>query len=114
MTDKSPEYFKRILTDIYPCRHPFSLAIIHTKPKTRMGTYNPAKAHIRINDGWGGDEQCIETAIHELAHHIHYTEKEKKARSEKPHGKQFWQIYGQLMMIAKQKGYYTHFDVILS
>ncbi|MGL5913743.1 MAG: hypothetical protein ACRCZB_06210, partial [Bacteroidales bacterium] len=41
------------------------------------------------------------TAIHELAHHIHYTELNDKG---KPHGKTFYTILNALLTIAIQKG----------
>lgn len=111
--DQSGEFFKAFLLQIYPCKYPFDVSVIHTKPKTRMGTYNPRTCRIRINDGWGDTERCKEIAIHEYAHHIHFTEKGKTQRKEDPHGKQFWQIYGQLMFFAKQKGLYDSFDTLI-
>lgn len=111
--DQSGEFFKAFLLQIYPCKYPFVVSVIHTKPKTRMGTYNPRTCRIRINDGWGDTERCKEIAIHEYAHHIHFTEKGKTQRKEDPHGKQFWQIYGQLMFFAKQKGLYDSFDTLI-
>lgn len=106
------KFYKDFLKQIYVCKVPFDVVVVHTKPKTRMGTCNPRSRRIRINDGWGNVHDCKETAIHEYAHHIHYTEKGKTKRKEDPHGKQFWQIYGQLMFLAKQKGLYNHFDAL--
>ena len=91
------EFYKDYLKQIYVCKVPFDVVVVYTKPKTRMGTYNPRSRRIRINDGWGNVHDCKETAIHEYAHHIHYTEKGKNKRKEDPHGKQFWHIYDQLM-----------------
>ena len=107
------KFYKDYLKQIYVCKVPFGVVVVHTKPKIRMGTYNPRSRRIRINDGWGDVHNCKETAIHEYAHHIHFTEKGKTKRKEDPHGKQFWQIYGQLMFLAKQKGLYNHFDALL-
>lgn len=112
VNDQSGEFYKTFLRQIYSCKVPFDVVVVHTKPKTRMGTYNPRSRRIRINDGWGNVHDCKETAIHEYAHHIHFTEKEKTKRKEEPHGKQFWQIYGQLMFLAKQKGLYDNFNVL--
>ena len=112
VNDQSGEFFKGFLLQIYPCKYPFDVSVIHTKPKTRMGTYNPRTCRIRINDGWGDTERCKEIAIHEYAHHIHFTEKGKMQRKEDPHGKQFWQIYGQLIYLAKQKGLYDNFNTL--
>lgn len=113
VNDQEGEFFKSFLLDIYQCKKPFDVVVIHTKPKTRMGTYNPRTCRIRINDGWGNTEHCKETAIHEFAHHIHFTEKDKTRRKEDPHGKEFWQIYGQLILLAKQKGLYNHPEAII-
>lgn len=112
VNDQTGEFFKEFLLQIYPCKYPFDVSVIHTKPKTRMGTYNPRTCRIRINDGWGDEELCKEIAIHEYAHHIHFTEKDKTNRKESPHGQEFWQIYGQLMFLAKQKGLYDSFDAL--
>lgn len=111
--EEDAEFFKSFLLEIYQCSKPFDLVVVHTKPKTRMGTYNPRTRRIRINDGWGDTEHCKETAIHEYAHHIHFTEKGKTRRKEDPHGKEFWQIYGQLILLAKQKGLYEHPETII-
>lgn len=46
----------------------------------------------------------VKTAIHEYAHHIHYTEFDKGEKKQAPHGREFWQIYGQLMCRAKELG----------
>lgn len=113
VNDQSAEFYKEFLMRIYPCSKPFDVVVIHTKPKTRMGTYNPRTRRIRINDGWGDAEHCKETAIHEFAHHIHFTEKDKTRKKEDPHGKEFWQIYGQLILLAKQKGLYNHPETII-
>lgn len=112
VNDQSGDFFKEFLLQIYQCKYPFDVSVIHTKPKTRMGTYNPKTCRIRINDGWGDTERCKEIAIHEYAHHIHFTEKDKTRREEDPHGKQFWQIYGQLMFLAQQKELFNHFDAL--
>lgn len=108
----SPEYFKNLLLSLYRCKVPFELQLLKTKPKTRMGSYSPNRHIIRINTGWGDTMHSTETAIHEYTHHIHYTEKNKTKRKEDPHGKEFWQIYGQLMLIAKRKGIYNHYDAL--
>ena len=103
MTDKPASYFTDQLLSLYPGKTAFTLIVLHKKPKTKMGTYIWAKCKIRIYDGWGDTRVCLETAIHEYAHHLHYTEFGKQGKKQKPHGKEFWQIYGQLMALAKEK-----------
>lgn len=102
MTDKPANYFTALLLRIYPCKTPFSLKVIKKKPKTMMGSYSFALNSIRVYDGWGDTHVCLKTAIHEYAHHLHQTEFGKAEKKQRPHGPEFWQIYGQLIWRAKQ------------
>ena len=104
MTEKDPKYSHDLLTEIYPCKVPFTLAVKSDKPKKRLGTYYGSKRRIIIHIGWSGRYDMVETAIHEYAHHIHFTEFDKGEKKQAPHGKEFWQIYGQLMCRAKELG----------
>ena len=104
MIEKDPTYYHDILMAIYPCRVPFTLAVKDDKPKKRLGTYYSSKKRIIIHIGWGCKYDMVETAIHEYAHHIHYTEFDKGEKKQAPHGREFWQIYGQLMCKAKEMG----------
>ena len=108
MTDKPASYFTDILLRIYPCKVPFELRILHTKPKERCGSYWPHNRHILINDKFLilDTKRCTEVAIHEYAHHLHHTEFGKEEKKQKTHGPEFWQIYGQLIWRAKQLGLY--------
>lgn len=107
-TKKDAAYFTELLLKIYPCKVPFELRILHTKPKQKIGSYWPHNRHILINDKrmTMDDARCTEVAIHEYAHHLHYTEFKKVERQQQPHGPQFWMIYGQLMARAKALGLY--------
>lgn len=98
------EYFKDFLLSVYPCKVPFELMVIDKKPKTRMGVYIIPKRRIRIYAQWSVSASLKEVAIHEYAHHIHYTEQNKEENEERPHGRQFWEIYGALMCRAVQRG----------
>lgn len=100
----SAEYFKDFLRKKYPCKEPFELLVVDKKPKRMAGSYIWEKHRIRIYAPWGHLE---ETAIHEYAHHIHYTECGSKTNGERPHGPQFWEICGALMCVAAQKGLFT-------
>lgn len=103
MTDKPASYFTEMLLRIYPCKVPFELRILHTKTKW-TGSYWRDNRHILIHDKHISMDtrRCIEVAIHEYAHHLHYTEFGKEEERQKPHGPEFWQIYGQLMARAKE------------
>ena len=48
-----------------------------------------------------------EIAIHEYAHHIHFTEHRRSGKKDTPHGQNFWRIYSALMAKAIEKGLYN-------
>ena len=102
--ENEAEYYKELLLALYPCKEPFSLVVKTDKPKKRLGTYYSGKKRIIIHEGWSSKYDMVETAIHEYAHHIHYTEFDKVKYKQAPHGKEFWQIYGQLMNRARVLG----------
>lgn len=104
MHELNPDYYKDLLLTIYPCKVPFSIAVRDDRPRRRLGTYYFLKQRIILHCGKGVRTNPVETAIHEYAHHIHYTEFNCRERRDAPHGKQFWQIYGQLMCHARSLG----------
>jgi hypothetical protein len=101
--EQPASYFKQYLLSIYKCKIDFEVFLTHRKPKTRMGTYSPSLKRIRIHDGWGDVDVCKEIAIHEYAHHLHLTEFNRNELGQRPHGHEFWQIYGILMNRAVEK-----------
>ena len=100
------QYYSKLLLSIYPCKVSFTVGVKNDKPKKRLGTYYPGKKRIIIHTGKRDKYNPVETAIHEYAHHLHYTEFDKAKKKQAPHGKEFWQIYGQLMSRAKALRYY--------
>ena len=98
------QYYSKLLLSIYPCKVSFTVGVKNDKPKKRLGTYYPGKKRIIIHTGKRDKYNPVETAIHEYAHHLHYTEFDKAKKKQAPHGKEFWQIYGQLMNRAKVMG----------
>ena len=104
MASNDPQYYNSLLTTLYPCKVPFTVVIKEDKPKKRLGTYYGKTRRIIIHTGWASRHDPVETAIHEYAHHLHYTEYEKTKKKNAPHGKEYWQIYGQLMNRAKVLG----------
>ena len=104
MASNDPKYYKSLLTTLYPCKVPFTVVIKEDKPKKRLGTYYGKTRRIIIHTGWASKHDPVETAIHEYAHHLHYTEYDKTKKKHAPHGKEYWQIYGQLMNRAKVLG----------
>ena len=98
------KYYTELLLSIYPCKVPFTVGVKKDKPRKRLGTYYPKTQRIILHTGWESRYNTTETAIHEYAHHLHYTEFGKEDMKQDPHGKQFWQIYGQLLCRAKELG----------
>lgn len=104
----TPQYFKRYLFGIYKPTKDFELIITSKTPKTKYGYYRICKQRIVIHYIGSRDiESLHKIAIHELAHHIHYTELDCKAREERPHGKEFYLIFNALMLLATQKGVFS-------
>lgn len=98
------EKLKAILIDIYRPKADFSIVLTDRKYKRWLGTYYPDRHLIYVHGGWGDDVMSITTAIHEYAHHIHFTERSSGAY-EKSHGQEFQLIYKALLTIAGTKGY---------
>ena len=102
--DSEAKYYKEILLDLYPCKVPFSVVVRNDKPKRRIGTYYSNSKRIVLHTGWLPKYDPVETAIHEYAHHLHDTGFSAREKKQAPHGKEFWQIYGQLVNRAKMMG----------
>jgi len=110
----SPSYFTNILQSIYKCSTPFEVVVTDLRPKTLLGCYIIQKHRIRIHVGWPSWYPLEEVAIHECAHHIHYTEKGKLEKGERPNGQQFRRIYSALVAKAIRCGIYNdHYIDIL-
>ena len=95
---------KAILIDIYRPKADFSIVLTDRKYRRRLGTYYPDRHLIYVHGGWGDDIMSITTAIHEYAHHIHFTERSSVAY-EKSHGLEFQLIQKALLATAESKGY---------
>lgn len=104
MTTLTPDDFKRLLRIIYPCKTDFSVRISHKRTRRVLGSYYLLSHRINIYDYRQDNTECTKTAIHEYAHHLHYTEYGKVQLRQRTHGKEFWQIYGWLMKYAIDKG----------
>ena len=105
--EQDAKYYSDILLALYPCKVPFVLVVKDDRPKKRLGTYYGKTRRIVIHSGWSDKYNPVETAIHEYAHHLHYTEFKKSQKKQAPHGKEFWQIYGQLIWRAKMMNLYN-------
>ena len=106
-TTKVATQLKWTLLKIYRPQVAFELRVTEQRPKSRMGYYAPAKRSITIHGGWGDVYSLEEIAIHEYAHHIHFTEHRRSGKKDAPHGPNFWRIYSALMAKAIEKGLYN-------
>ena len=106
-TTKVATQLKWMLLKIYRPQVAFELRVTEQRPKSRMGYYVPAKRSITIHSGWGDVHSLEEIAIHEYAHHIHFTEHRRSGKKDAPHGQNFWRIYSALMAKAIEKGLYN-------
>ena len=106
-TTKVATQLKWMLLKIYRPQVAFELRVTMQRPKSRMGYYAPAKRSITIHGGWGDVHLLEEIAIHEYAHHIHFTEHRPSGKKDTPHGQNFWRIYSALMAKAIEKGLYN-------
>ena len=109
-SDMTSEKLKAILIDIYRPKADFSIVLTDRKYKRRLGTYYPDRHRIYVHGGWGDDIMSLTTAIHEYAHHIHFTERSSGVY-EKSHGQEFYLIHRALLAIAETKGYLTRGSV---
>lgn len=106
-TTKVATQLKWMLLKIYRPQVAFELRVTMQRPKSRMGYYVPAKRSITIHGGWGDVHSLEEIAIHEYAHHIHFTEHRRSGKKDTPHGQNFWRIYSALMSKAIEKELYN-------
>ncbi len=71
------------------------------------GLYKPEEREIIIhNHNFEGDDPLMYTAIHEFAHHIHFTR--HAATSARSHAGPFWNILHRLLFLAEEKGLYRN------
>ena len=106
-TTKVATQLKWMFLKIYRPQVAFELRVTEQRPKSRMGYYAPAKRSITIHGGWGDVYSLEEIAIHEYAHHIHFTEHRRSGKKDTPHGPNFWRIYSALVAKAIEKGLYN-------
>ncbi len=82
----------------------FELAFTNRNYRTVGGCYNPRNRRIYVNNNHASLSRWMEVAIHEFAHHIHYTEGELLRRDPAPHGATFHRINDALRQQASAMG----------
>lgn len=90
-------------------------AVIFSGKKSRKvhGLYKPETREIILhNRNFAGDNELMYTAIHEYAHHLHFTSTAAPV-SNRSHTTRFWAIFHELLYDAEGKGVYSNpFDTI--
>jgi hypothetical protein len=100
---------KEQLLRIEPNVEPFTLLFSGKKSKRVHGLYKPETKEIIIhNKNFTKDNGIIYTAIHEFAHHIHFTRYSVPVGS-RAHTKQFGAIFHGLLNKAEEIGVYQNF-----
>jgi len=100
----------QMLNEVHQCKEPFTVEFSGKKSRSRNGFYRPATREIVINnrnyiteDGLN-ESMLMYTALHELAHHIQYTEYEQTGS--RSHTKLFHSILDDLADKAEAAGIY--------
>jgi hypothetical protein len=107
----NPDQVKEYLLKLHECTEEFTVIFSGKKIKNTNGLYKSDKNAIVIHnrnfhmeEGGVNDSLLFYTAMHELAHHIQFTEhKQKSGRS---HTQLFYSILDDLVDIAEKKGLY--------
>ena len=90
-------------------------AVIFSGKRSRKvhGLYKPESREIIIhNKNFAGDNELMYTAIHEYAHHLHFTSSAVPV-SIRSHTTRFWATFHELLFEAEAKGIYANpFDAI--
>ncbi|TFH41323.1 MAG: hypothetical protein E4G96_05755 [Chrysiogenales bacterium] len=72
------------------------------------GLYYPDRREILLhNKNFSDDNHLLYTAIHEFAHHVHYTRSTVPV-SKRAHTNTFWSIFHRLLFLAEEKGIYSN------
>ncbi|MFP4362365.1 MAG: hypothetical protein ACLFR1_00715 [Spirochaetia bacterium] len=98
---------KEILISIQEPLEDFSVVFTGKKSKKVHGLYKPESREILIhNQNFTEDHGLLYTAIHEYAHHIHFTSSDKPVSS-RSHTDKFHSILHSLIVKAEKNGIYA-------
>lgn len=102
------EQVRSLLLKLEPKVKPFTLVFSGKKSKKVHGLYKPDSAEIIIhNRNFSTEDGIIYTAIHEFAHHIHFTSSAVPV-SQRSHTTVFWSILHNLLDKAEKGGLYKN------
>ncbi len=95
---------KELLLQLHKPVHPFTLNLTNRVYPGLLGTYAPGRRHICVHGGRGDFRLWLKVAIHEYAHHIHFTENGLRRLDREDHGKTFQRLNNALLALAHKKG----------
>ncbi len=102
------ETVKKKLLEVRNDVPPFDLIFSGKKSRKVHGLYKPDESLIILhNKNFSSEGQYLYTALHEFAHHIHFT-MTSSVISAKSHTTQYWSIFHQLLADAEKKGVYIN------
>ena len=100
------EQIKAKLLAIHGNVEDFTVILTGKSSKRVDGLYHPETREILLHNGNFRDEGALMyTAIHEFAHHMHFTGAERPV-SARSHTNRFWDIFHRLLEEAERKGIY--------
>lgn len=102
------DQIKELLLKLEECEEFFTVILSGKKSKKANGIYKPETREIILhNKNFQSDNQLIFTAIHEYAHHLHFT-RSGVPISNRSHTKKFYEIFHSLLIKAETTGIYNN------
>jgi len=97
---------KELLLRIRETAEPFQVILSGKKSRKVNGLYKPEERQIILhNRNFASESELVYTAIHEYAHHLHFTS-EEPPRSARSHTTRFWSLFHGLLAEAEGRGLY--------
>lgn len=97
---------KELLLRIRETAEPFQVILSGKKSRKVNGLYKPEERQIILhNRNFASESELVYTAIHEYAHHLHFTS-EQPPRSARSHTTRFWSLFHGLLAEAEGRGLY--------
>lgn len=102
------DQIKEMLLSLEPTPAPFTVVLSGKSSKKVDGLYRPDTREIILhNKNFKNDEALIYTAIHEYAHHLHFSSSDKPTYK-RAHTIAFWDLFHRLLGLAEEKGLYVN------
>jgi hypothetical protein len=97
---------KELLLRIRETAEPFQVILSGKKSRKVNGLYKPEERQIILhNRNFASESELVYTAIHEYAHHLHFSSGEPP-RSARSHTTRFWSLFHGLLAEAEGRGLY--------